>query len=137
MTPEQEAKIKADKAAAEADKLAKEKADKAAAEAAKLVEEAKIKELAQDAQDYTKFAELHLLMCDENGFDPKKIKKAAYENYQKLEKKFKEYKGKKPKKTANVFMGLGLGTRKIVKGYGVPETIHKEFVDAKIAGSWF
>jgi len=124
----------ADKAAAEKAQKAKAAADKAAAE---LVKKSSAKQLKEDVADYTKFAQFHLTMLDGDKFEKRRLKSSALEVYNKLEKKFKSYDGNKPKKNANVFLGLGLGTRKVVKGYGVPEPIYKEFVDAGIDKSWF
>ncbi len=91
----------------------------------------------KNVETYNKFAELHILMCDENGFDKKKLKPSAYENYTKLKKEVEKFKGKKPKKTSTVFVGIGQPLVRIVEGYPVPDSILKIFTDARIAGKWF
>jgi hypothetical protein len=90
-----------------------------------------------EANLYNKFAELHILMSDEKGFDKKKLKPEAYKRYEELKEEVLKIKGDKPKKTATAFIGIGQPSVRLVEGCQVPKSVVKIFEDAKIKNKWF
>lgn len=130
-TPEDLAKITELEAGikAEAEAAAKAKAD---ADAKKAAEAEAKKEKPNDFQDYQKFGELKFLQWKEDKFEKKCLKPKTLAQFEKLEKQFKDYPGKVPKVNKTVFLGVGIPNVRIVKGFGVPESLYKMFVDADV-----
>jgi hypothetical protein len=95
------------------------------------------KEGESDFNDYQRFAELKFLQWDGRGYERKRLKPSTLELFDTLEKKFKNYKGKKPKKSATAFLGIGKGNGRVVEGYGVPASLYQAFKDAKIEKRYF
>jgi hypothetical protein len=90
----------------------------------------------KDVQDYNKFVWLYGQMWNGDEYSRKALKPKILEEFDKLENKFKNYKGHIPTKSKNVYIGTGQ-TQRIIKGYAVPQTIYKIFVEAGIVNSYF
>lgn len=83
-----------------------------------------------DFQDYQKFGELKFLQWKEDKFERKCLKPKTLVQFDELAKQFKDYPGKIPKINKTVFLGIGIPSVRIVKGFGVPDSLYKMFVEA-------
>lgn len=96
----------------------------------KIANNDKSKEAPSDFVDYQKFAELKFLQWKDDRYEIKCLKQKTLEVFEKLEKKFKDYPGEKPKIDKTVFLAIGEPTVRIVKGFGVPNSLYKMFTGA-------